>query len=126
MGYTGLCDPISVTVGDVNGDAHPDFVLTCGGIYDNVEVLLGNGDGTFQSPMIYSSGGQVPRSVAIADLNGDGHPDLAVTNQCSETPRTRTARPQWACYLATAMVPSSRQFFTRRTDVSQIPLPSLT
>jgi hypothetical protein len=42
-----------------------------------VSVLLGNGDGTFQAHHDYPTG-QSPTSVAIADLNGDGKPDLAV------------------------------------------------
>jgi len=43
-------------------------------------VLLGNGDGTFQAPVTYSSGGQFPYSLAVGDVNGDGKPDLVVTN----------------------------------------------
>src|SRR5262249_40424986 len=45
-----------------------------------VSVLIGNGDGTFQAAKTYN-GGQFPVAIAIADWNGDGHPDLAVANQ---------------------------------------------
>lgn len=47
--------------------------------------MLGNGDGTFQSPTIsYATGGPstLPASVAIGDLNGDGKPDIMVANGC--------------------------------------------
>jgi hypothetical protein len=47
-------------------------------------VLLGNGDGTFQPVATYGSGGVIPQSVAIADVNGDGKPDLLVAN-CGPT-----------------------------------------
>src|SRR5206468_2969777 len=49
---------------------------------DNVGVLLGNGDGTFQPVVSYSSGGNTALSVAVADVNGDGKPDLLAGNQC--------------------------------------------
>jgi hypothetical protein len=45
-------------------------------------VLLGNGDGTFQSAVNYDAGDS-PWSVAIGDLNGDGTQDLAVANLLS-------------------------------------------
>jgi hypothetical protein len=49
-----------------------------------VNVLLGNGDGTFRAPVIYSSGQFEASSVTVGDINGDGKPDLAVANHCAE------------------------------------------
>jgi Flp pilus assembly secretin CpaC len=53
---------------------------------DNVTVLLGNGDGTFQepagSPYLV---GKNPSSVVVADFNGDGNPDFAVANRGDNT-----------------------------------------
>jgi len=45
-----------------------------------IGVLLGKGDGTFQPVVNYSSGGSDPTSVVVADVNGDGKPDLLVAN----------------------------------------------
>jgi FG-GAP-like repeat len=45
--------------------------------------LLGNGDGTFGAPLEYDSGGQGANGIAIADVNGDGHPDLLLANWLS-------------------------------------------
>jgi hypothetical protein len=77
--------PISVAVGDVNGDGFPDLVT--GNFYDStVTVLLGKGDGTFAqasgSPIAV---GQNPYSVAIGDLNQDGKNDIAVANEDYES-----------------------------------------
>jgi len=80
------CRSYSVAIADVNGDGKPDIVVanTGGGNNGNgsVGVLLGNGDGTFRPAMTYDSGGQGPDSVAVADVNLDGKPDLLVANGC--------------------------------------------
>jgi hypothetical protein len=44
-------------------------------------VLLGNGDGTFQTAVGYLAGGQIPSAIAVADVNGDGKLDLLIANE---------------------------------------------
>ena len=44
-----------------------------------MSVLLGNGNGTFQAQQTFATGSN-PTSVAVADVNGDGKPDLVVAN----------------------------------------------
>src|SRR5438093_1237834 len=71
----------SVAVEDFNGDGTPDLAVA-NGSYPNgtVSILVGNGDGTFQSAQSYAVGGN-PSSVAVGDFNVDSHLDLAVTNE---------------------------------------------
>src|SRR5215468_2279423 len=70
--------PVSVAVGDFNGDGLPDLVVANFNS-NNVSVLLGNGDGSFQAARNFGAG-IGPASVAVGDFNGDGLPDLAVAN----------------------------------------------
>jgi hypothetical protein len=70
-------NPVSIAVGDFNGDNRLDMVVANSGS-GNVSVLLGDGDGTFRTPVDYAVG-TGPDSIAIGDLNGDHKLDLAVT-----------------------------------------------
>jgi hypothetical protein len=62
-----------VAVTDLNGDGKADVVAAAG----SVHVLLGNGDGTLQSPKHFGNYG---KSLAIGDLNSDGKLDLVTPN----------------------------------------------
>jgi hypothetical protein len=73
---------ITANIHDSNGNGNLDLVVA--NHSDNtISILQGNGDGTFQSPatVIALPNGYAPSSIAAADLNSDGHIDLAVTDQ---------------------------------------------
>jgi len=76
----GCGGALAIAVTDLNGDGNPDLALAEGCTEGEVIIQLGNGDGTFQPPQVYGSGAFVATSVAVADFNGDGHLDLAVTH----------------------------------------------
>jgi hypothetical protein len=78
----GLGNAQSVAVGDFNGDGLLDVALTTAGSSANpaVEVLLGNGDGSFQPNHLILSVGQNPLSVAVGDFDGNGALDLVTAN----------------------------------------------
>ena len=70
--------PFGVASAYVNHDGRAD--IACANSDDNnVSVLLGNGDGSFQAAKSFATG-QAPRAVVIGDFNGDGRPDLATPN----------------------------------------------
>jgi hypothetical protein len=67
---------IALAAGDFNGDGIPDLAVT-DAANSAVSVLLGIGDGSFQTAVSYNAG-SAPQSIALGDFNGDGVPDVVV------------------------------------------------
>jgi hypothetical protein len=81
---SGVATSNSIAAADFNGDGKLDIVEACASLGDQPCNLLliqsGNGDGTFiefSSVPLSFLGSQ---SMAVGDFNGDGQPDVAVTN----------------------------------------------
>ncbi|MHB1795681.1 MAG: FG-GAP-like repeat-containing protein [Acidobacteriaceae bacterium] len=80
-------------VGDFNGDGKPDVMMTETSFSTNagvVDLFLGNGDGTLQSPIQVDTPPQA-YGIAAGDFNGDGKLDFAVTNTSNGSANTTGA-----------------------------------
>ena len=104
----------SVSLGDVSGDGHLDIVLAKGRHWPlNNLILRNDGKGHFTAAVL----GEAPDrtySAALADLDGDGHLDIVVSNDRPDkkliylndgTGRFRVAgtfgRPEWSTRYVT-------------------------
>jgi hypothetical protein len=83
VNYTVGSLPFANAVADFNGDHIPDIAVVNENS-NNVSVLLGNGDGTFQAAVNYTVGTS-PSAITAVDLNHDGVPDLAVADELGQT-----------------------------------------
>ncbi len=66
-------NPMGVACGDLNGDGHADIAVLNGG---GLNVLLGNGDGSFKPGISYPSAKGT--WVTMGDFNRDGRADVVV------------------------------------------------
>ncbi len=80
-------------IADVNKDGKLDLIVVVGNIstYASLAVFLGNGDGTFQPPIV-STGPPgaanhpvLDSQMGIADFNGDGAVDIVISDQANDT-----------------------------------------
>ncbi len=76
--YSVGTSPLAVASADFNGDGRLDLA-TANSSSNNVSVMLGNADGTFQAAQT-SATGTGPLSLAVGDFNADGKLDLATAN----------------------------------------------
>lgn len=88
LALEAMARPHFVATGDLNEDGRPDLIVSCF-LYDeggtriganDVRVFLGNGAGTFTAG-VRRAAGMNPETIAVADLNGDRHQDLAVAER---------------------------------------------
>ncbi|HUI42681.1 MAG TPA: choice-of-anchor D domain-containing protein [Terriglobia bacterium] len=112
---SGPTIPCNASVaGDFNGDGKLDFLAGYqGGTVGPPLVLLGNGDGTFQAPVGLATGDYADEaSLAAADFNGDGTPDLAFAGLYLNDTFVYESSP------AIALSPASMSFGTQNVGVT--------
>jgi hypothetical protein len=111
----GITGANLIAVADVNGDGLNDLVITDPGPVGSpptVNILLQSksAPGTFLAPVSYAlSANSVPQSIMVADVNGDGHPDIVIGGstvvnvllQVASTPGTFSAAASYATANAT-------------------------
>ncbi len=107
LGGTNFAAPAVIANLNTSGNpANPSATVVAGADFDDdgkldlavtdtasntVAILLNAGNGTFDTPSTFSSGGVSPVGIASADFNGDGDADLAVINDPSANSSTGNA-----------------------------------
>ncbi len=82
---TDTGNPSAIAAGDFNGDGNIDLVVIVGAGGNPITSFLGNGDGTFGSP-IDSTSVYDPDYLAVGDFNGDGKDDVIVSSDYGSGP----------------------------------------
>ena len=75
--------PQFIKTADLDRDGHLDLVVTELPRQFQVNLFYGRGDGTFTNADHRSRGYRSRRGSAISDLNGDGRPDIAISDSGS-------------------------------------------
>ncbi len=109
--------PIAIAAGDFNKDGKIDLAVLedCGSAKcsqaGSVEVLLGGGDGSFQSAASYPVG-YSPVSVAVGAITGEKNLDLVVANRCGNDASCQSSS------TATVLLGDGTGKFTPGTEIA--------
>lgn len=72
-----VAGPRTIVLTNLNGDSRLDLVVAGGHSFgDELQLLLGNGNGTFTSRQTFV--GNTSQDLTTGDFNGDGHADIAI------------------------------------------------
>jgi hypothetical protein len=82
----GGANPSAVAIADMNGDSKADLVVSGSSSITTgyVQVLLNNGSGGFTQAKVAATDDAFPASVAVGDLDQDGHPDVVLSGCCGQ------------------------------------------
>lgn len=87
-GLYGINAPYSIAISDIDGDGKPDFVVANSGAPRSSVSIFRNtsssGSIAFESPIDFATG-LYSNGVAVSDIDGDGKPDIAITNAGNNT-----------------------------------------
>ena len=76
--------PSDAAAADFNGDGNTDLAVVndtgMTGGSASIAILLGNADGSLQSPVVYTLPGEMGLSAVIDDFNGDGKLDIVAAS----------------------------------------------
>jgi len=120
--------PVAVVIADLDGDNRPDLVVANNGTdvaptSKGVSVLLQAASpataGTFNAAVTYDTGDAYATCVAVGDLNGDGKPDLAVSNAgVPGDPGSVSVFLQDSAHAGTFLAPTLYQGYQGPTSVA--------
>ncbi|MBK7951060.1 MAG: VCBS repeat-containing protein [Deltaproteobacteria bacterium] len=79
MGFVAGMSPSDVAAGDFDEDGGRDLVITNANFADQITILRGNGDGTFEPPVSHPVDLE-PLTVVVADVNADTHDDIVIAH----------------------------------------------
>ena len=87
--FTAGTNPSTVSIADLDGDGRPDLIVPNYGsntvsVYRNIGTGGSVTTGTFAGKVDFIAGSG-PMEAVVADLDGDGKPDMAVTNKLANT-----------------------------------------